>query len=159
MSGGEIELVPAGLADLDAVMTVMEDSFEPRYGEAWTALQVAGLLPMPGVWLILARRGGDPVGFGLARLVADEAELLLLAVRRAAQRQGIAKILLADFEAAAAHRGARRLHLEVRDGNHAVKIYERAGFAVVARRRNYYKGRDGYCFDALTLAKASGGSE
>jgi ribosomal-protein-alanine N-acetyltransferase len=159
MSGSEIELAPGRLADLDAVMTVMEDSFEPRYGEAWTALQVAGLLPMPGVWLTIARRRGNAVGFGLARLVADEAELLLLAVRRTAQRQGIGEILLADFEAAAAHRGARRLHLEVREGNPAVKLYERSGFSVVARRRNYYKGRDGYCFDALTLAKAAGTSE
>ena len=65
----------------DAVMAVMDDSFDPRFGEAWTASQCAGLLPMPGVWLTLAREDDAVVGFALARVVADEAELLLLAVR------------------------------------------------------------------------------
>ena len=46
-----------------------------------------------------------------------------------------------------------RLHLEVREGNHALSLYERAGFALVGRRRNYYSGRDGQTYDALTLAK------
>ena len=50
MSGG-VTLSPADVRDLDAVMEVMQDSFDPAYGEAWTAAQCAGLLPLPGVWL------------------------------------------------------------------------------------------------------------
>ena len=42
-------------ADLDAVMTVMDDSFGTRFGEAWTRSQCAGILPMAGVSLTLAR--------------------------------------------------------------------------------------------------------
>ena len=51
-----------------------------------------------------------------------------------------------------AARGARRLHLEVRDGNPAVGLY-RAGRASTpaGRRRNYYHGPDGRTFDAVTL--------
>jgi [ribosomal protein S18]-alanine N-acetyltransferase len=148
-----ISLVEGDIADLDAVMRVMNDSFDRRYGEAWTAPQCAGLLPMPGVWLVLARDSVGAIGFALARHVADEAELLLLAVRRAAQRRGVGKLLLERFTADAKTRGAGRLHLEVREGNHAVKLYEDQGFALVGRRRNYYSGPDGRCFDALTLAK------
>ena len=153
MSGGEIILSDGDFADLDDLVAVMEDSFDPRFGEAWTASQCAGLLPMSGVWLTLAREKGEAVGFALSRLVGDEAELLLLAVRRAAQRRGVGKSLLARFEADAKKRGANRLHLEVRDGNHAVRLYDESGFTLVGRRRNYYKGHDGYCYDALTLAK------
>ena len=153
MSSRAISLAEADGADLDAVMRVMNDSFDPRYGEAWTAAQCAGLLPMPGVWLVLARDEGGPIGFALARYVANEAELLLLAVRRAAQRMGVGKLLLERFTADAKKRGADRLHLEVREGNHAVKLYEDEGFALVGRRRNYYSGHDGRCYDALTLAK------
>ena len=156
MSAPNISLAESGPADLDAVMQVMEDSFDPRFGEAWTAPQCAGLLPMPGVWLTVARDADRTVGFALARLVGHEAELLLLAVSRGFQRCGVGKMLLDRFEALAKMRGADRLHLEVREGNHAVKLYEDSGFTLVGRRRNYYTGHDGYCYDALTLAKAPG---
>ena len=143
----------AGLADLDAVMTVMDDSFDSRFGEAWTASQCAGLLPMPGVWLALANDGDAPIGFALSRAVAGEAELLLLAVRRGAQGRGVGKMLLERFAEQAKQRGATRLHLEVREGNHALILYERAHFTLVGRRRNYYSGHGGRSYDALTLAK------
>lgn len=152
MNPRDVTLAGGGFADLDDVIAVMEDSFDPRFGEAWTAAQCAGLLPLPGVWLTLARDGTGIVGFALARLVANEAELLLLAVRHGAQRRGIGQRLLDGFVAQARGRGADRLHLEVREGNHAVKLYERSGFGLVGRRRNYYCGADGRCFDALTLA-------
>jgi len=137
-------------------MAVMTDSFDPRFGEAWTMAQCAGLLPMPGVWLTIARENETVSGFALARLVADEAELLLLAVKTAAQCRGIGRILLEHFEDDALARGAMRLHLEVREGNHALSLYERAGFGLVGRRRDYYNGQKGDRYDALTLAKSPG---
>ena len=144
-----------GADALDAVMAVMQDSFAPRYGEAWTAAQTASLLPMPGVWLTLARSGNDPVGFALGRIVAGEAELLLLAVRHHAQQAGLGGELLRRFARIASARGAERLHLEVRDGNPAVQLYLKAGFNLVGRRRNYYSGTGGEMFDALTLSRRS----
>ncbi|MDQ8758303.1 GNAT family N-acetyltransferase [Sphingosinicella sp. LHD-64] len=153
MSTLTVTLREGGLADLADVMAVMDDSFEPCFGEAWTASQCAGLMPMPGVWLTLAREDGGTIGFALSRIVADEAELLLLAVRRGAQGRGVGKSLLARFEALARRRGAARLHLEVRDGNRAVKLYETAGFGLIGRRPHYYSGPDGQNYDALTFAK------
>ncbi len=155
MSGASITLHAGGLADLDAVMRVMNDSFDPAYGEAWTAAQCAGLLPMPGVWLTLARERDEIVGFALSRVVVREAELLLLAVRRDRQRRGVGQLLLDSFASVANARGAERLHLEVRDGNHAMRLYTAAGFGEVGRRRNYYTGSDGQIYDALTLAKST----
>ncbi|MEA3064930.1 MAG: [ribosomal protein S18]-alanine N-acetyltransferase [Sphingomonadales bacterium] len=152
MTGG-IGIAEGSAADLDAVMRVMEDSFDPAFGEAWTAPQCAGLLPMNGVWLSLARASGSVVGFALARVVGDEAELLLLAVDRTSQGQGVGQALLDRFAAVAVSKGAEQLHLEVREGNHAVSLYRRNGYREVGRRRNYYSGRDGQLFDALTLAK------
>ena len=151
MSG--IVLAEGGILDLDAVMSVMDDSFDPAYGEAWTAPQCAGLIPMTGVWLSLARDGDEPVGFALARTIAGEAELLLLAVKRSSQKRGVGRLLLDRFMSMASGRGARRLHLEVRDGNQALRLYSAAGFSEVGRRKNYYTGRDGQIYDALTLAK------
>ena len=152
MSTAAIALGEGGLADLPQIMAVMDDSFDARFGEAWTAAQCAALLPMPGVWLSLARDQSGALGFALSRIVVDEAELLLLAVRKDAQRRGIGKMLLDRFVRRARIRGAERLHLEVRDGNPAVQMYRQAGFAPVGRRRNYYRGSDGHQYDALTLA-------
>lgn len=140
------------ILDLDAVMRVMEDSFDPVYGEAWSALQCSGLLPMPGVWLVLARHGEEVVGFSLARVVVREAELLLLAVKKKAQQRGSGKALLDRFINDAKSRGAEKLYLEVRDGNSAVNLYNSMGFAEVGRRKKYYTGRDGQIYDSITLS-------
>ncbi|HEX8644149.1 MAG TPA: GNAT family N-acetyltransferase [Allosphingosinicella sp.] len=152
MTDGEVRIEEGGIGDIDEVMSVMHASFDPCYGEAWTAPQCAGLLPMPGVWLVLARTPSETVGFAMARAIAREAELLLLAVKRKDQRRGVGKLLLDSFVARATAGGAQRLHLEVREGNHAVKLYFESGFTQVGRRRNYYSGRDGQIYDALTLA-------
>jgi ribosomal-protein-alanine N-acetyltransferase len=148
-----VELSEGGAEDLGAVMRVMGDSFDPAFGEAWTGPQCAGLRPMTGVWLTVARKKDEVVGFALGRVVANEAELLLLAVGRSSQRRGVGQMLLDRFAAVAASKGAEQLHLEVREGNHAVRLYSRNGYREVGRRRNYYSGRDGRLFDALTLAK------
>ena len=150
---GAVDISEGGAADLGAVMRVMEDSFDPAFGEAWTSPQCAGLLPMAGVWLSLARQDEDVIGFALGRIVANEAELLLLAVRRSSQGKGVGQMLLERFASVAASKGAEQLHLEVRQGNHAISLYSRNGYREVGRRRNYYNGRDGQLFDALTLAK------
>lgn len=147
-----IELHEEDAADLGAVMTVMEDAFEPAFGEAWTRSQCQGILDLPRVWLTIARHDGAAAGFALSRIVADEAELLLLAVRPTFRRRGIGSKLIERTLAVAIGAGARRLHLEVRDGNAALGLYVRSGFAEVGRRRGYYRGTHGQLFDALSLA-------
>ena len=146
-----VRLRPGRVADLDEVMRVMTAAFPPSFGEAWSRSQCAGILPMQGVTLTLAEQAGRPIGFSLVRAVADEAELLLLAVDPAEQRRGIGQALLDDFIATALAGGGHRLHLEVRDGNPAVELYRTSGFAIAGRRRNYYHGQDGKTYDAITL--------
>jgi ribosomal-protein-alanine N-acetyltransferase len=132
----------------------MEAAFGNRFGEAWTRSQCAGILPMAGVSLVLARDGesGAAVAFSLFRSVAEESELLLLAVAPDHRRRGIGRGLLDHFLDHARTDGATRVHLEVRDGNPAIEMYRSAGFEPVGRRRNYYNACDGRQFDALTFA-------
>jgi ribosomal-protein-alanine N-acetyltransferase len=140
--------------DLDQVMRIMRSAFQPCFGEAWTRSQCAGIMPMTGVSLTIAEEGDQPVGFSLVRAVADEAELLLLAVEPARQGAGIGHALLDHFIAAARARGAARLHLEVRDGNPAIGLYRASGFVPAGRRRNYYHGPNRETYDAVTLTLA-----
>lgn len=147
-----IRLVAGGADDLDSVMEIMSAAFLARYGEAWTRSQCAGILPMTGVRLVLARGASEKIlGFSLYRTIAGDSELLLLAVDPGAQRQGIGRKLLGHFIDDARANGAERIHLEVRDGNAATHLYESAGFVQVNRRRNYYRGKTGTQSDALTF--------
>jgi ribosomal-protein-alanine N-acetyltransferase len=149
-------LIEAGTsADLDEVMRIMEAAFGDAYGEAWTRSQCAGILPMSGVSLTLARNAetGELSGFSLVRSVADESELLLIAVMPDRHRRGIGTCLLDRFIEHARARGVGRVHLEVRDGNPAIEMYRSAGFEQAGRRRNYYRAPNGNRFDALTLVR------
>ena len=147
-----ILLRDGGSNELDVVMAIMDSAFQPCFGERWTRSQCSGILPMTGVRMRLA--GHDErhaAGFSLMRVVADEAELLLIAVHPTAQRGGIGAALLDDFVTYAHHAGAHHLHLEVRSGNPAMGLYGDKGFVIAGRRRDYYHGPQGEHYDALTL--------
>lgn len=131
-------MTPAEAASLHAA------AFPPA--DRWGPDALALLLAMPGAF---AQQIPD-IGFVLARVVADEAEILTLAVVPEARRQGHGAVLLAAAMAGAAARGARAMFLEVADSNEAARaLYARAGFAPVGRRRRYYP--DGG--DALVLRR------
>jgi ribosomal-protein-alanine N-acetyltransferase len=129
-----------------AVMAAIHQAaFAPQ--QAWDAATVATQLSLPGHFGLLA----PPGGMLLARVIADEAEILTLAVAPTARRQGVARTLLQAAMAHAAGAGAITIFLEVSAANRAaLALYEPAGFAQVGRRRGYYP--DGA--DALVLGAA-----
>ena len=150
----EVSIADGGSGDLDTVIDVMNAAFDERFGEGWTRSQCAGILPMPGVRMVLARfADGRTAGFSLYRTLGAEAELLLLAVAPEFRLRGIGRTLLDHFLDNARDSGASKVHLEVRDGNPAVQMYRAAGFRLEGRRRKYYRGRFGGEFDALTLSR------
>lgn len=157
MSSASQRLIPVTIAagdstDLDDVMRIMVDAFEPGFGEGWTRSQCAGILPLTGVVLTIARDERQQArGFSLQRTIAGESELLLLAVDREARRCGIGSLMLDRFVDASRALCAKRLHLEVRDGNPATTMYLVYGFTPEGRRSNYYRGSGGRLFDAVTM--------
>ncbi len=146
--------------DLDRIMAVMEASFDPAFGEAWTRRQVADALLLPNTHYLLAgpdgravRENAPTAGFALSRGAADEEELLLIAVHPQYRRRGIGGALLARFIVEAEARGATRQFLEMREGNTAGPLYMRHGFASVGRRRHYYRRGNGPPLDAITFSR------
>ena len=114
-------------------------------GEVWGAAMLAAQLSQPGVFALLDERGG----MGMARVAADEAEILTLAVAPGARRLGLGRALVMAAARVAAARGAARLLLEVSAANQPARaLYKGLGFAGQGRRRRYYA--DGT--DALILA-------
>ena len=150
------ELRAGGPQDLNQVSAIMQDAFDPRFGEAWTSSQCMGMLSLPGVWLTLASMDGRDVGFALVRSTGEEAELLLLATRPAARGRGIGGALLRAAIEEARDRRAATIFLEVRSGNDAIRLYQREGFGKVGERKAYYRGKNGQVFDALTYSRQVG---
>ena len=138
--------------DIDMVERLTDAAFDPRFGEAWTRGQCLGVLAMPGVRLTLAYADDRPAGFAMVRQVLDEVELLLIAVIPVQRRRGVGQALLRAVLADAQADNARKVHLEVRAGNEASRLYTAFGFAKVGERRGYYRGRGGQLHDAHTYS-------
>lgn len=118
--------------------------------EPWNEAAFAGLLAMPGAFALVATRDGAPAGLVLARVAADEADIITLGVAPQARRGGIGRALATAAAARAAQRGATRLFLEVAAANDAARrLYLSLGFQEIGRRPRYYP--DGA--DALLLAR------
>ena len=154
-----IHVAAAGAESLIAMEAIMGGAFDPRFGEAWTKAQCLGVLTLPGYALRGAWIGGGDsnrggavlAGFSIVRWVADESELLLLAVAPQHQRRGVGRALMDDWLALAATKGAARLFLEMRYNNSARFLYEAFGFTGTSVRKNYYRGNDGQMRDAVTI--------
>ncbi len=97
-------------------------------------------------------RSMQPSGFAVSRMVRDEAEILSVALARAARGSGHSRTLLAHHLQALAHAGIARIHLEVEDGNEpALALYRRLGFAQSGLRPGYYARPDGSRAAALSM--------
>ena len=86
-----------------------------------------------------SQQRGNLVGFLIARRMADEMEILNLAVEPAERRRGVAgRLLEAALERGRAC-GVNRIFLEVRASNAgAIAFYEHGGFVRTGRRPRYY---------------------
>lgn len=145
MTGGS---PPAGAGRAARLAAIHAEAFAGPHDAPWSEAAFAALLEQPGVF---ALESAD--GFILMRAVADEAEILTLAVRPAARRGGQGARLVGEGVLAAAARGASRVFLEVAEDNAAARgLYAGAGFVEAGRRPGYYAGTDGGRRDALLLA-------
>jgi ribosomal-protein-alanine N-acetyltransferase len=148
-------IVAADTRHLDALMIVMHASFEPGFGEAWSALQLGGTMVLDSSF---ARRALDTAGiaqgFTLCRSAGPEVELLLIAVTPAQRGNGMGRALLQTACEDARLRGAEEIFLEVRENNDAaLALYRQSGFLEIGRRPNYYAGTTGLRYAALTMCR------
>jgi len=119
----------------------------------WPAAEIERLMRIMGGFAVLAEDAA-PQGFILTRTVADEAEILTLAVAPDARRRGIGRALVEAAAQEAARRGARSFFLEVAEDNPAaLALYEDVGFQAVGLRRAYYARPGAPPADALVLRR------
>ena len=149
MSG--FDLHPLGVLDLDRAARLHRDAFAPMGERPWTRQDMAELLATPAGGGLILRIDGQDAGVVLWRTVADEAELLTLAVDANHRRRGVGTALLGEVIDRSHRQGARLLFLEVGVDNPAARsLYSQAGFIEVGRRAAYYQRPTGFA-DALVL--------
>lgn len=128
------------------------------FARGWSTEFMDSLIASGGGIALLASDGESDVGFVLARVAADEAEILSIGVIPSARREGTAATLLQTAGQIAAGMGATRLFLEVAADNHAaIALYRRFALRQVGERPRYYAetGADGLVLQApLPLGNA-----
>jgi ribosomal-protein-alanine acetyltransferase len=93
-----------------------------------------------GQIILVAELHGQVSGFMIARIMADEAEILNTAVDPAQRRKGIGTALLTAAISSTQAHNAKRIYLEVRESNAvAISFYRQHGFEKTAERREYYR--------------------
>ncbi|SHG70580.1 GNAT family N-acetyltransferase [Marivita hallyeonensis] len=114
----------------------------------WSAKTITETLAQPQTCFLHRDTGGL-----IARIVADECEILALATAPEAQRSGVASSLLADLRDLVAKNGVTRIFLEVAEGNASARaFYAAKGFVPIGTRKGYYRLRDGSKDDAVLLS-------
>jgi ribosomal-protein-alanine N-acetyltransferase len=140
-------MIAADRAHVPVMATIHHAAFPA--GAAWSETEIAASLALPGVYGLIHPKGG----MVMARCVADEAEILTLAVTPGVRRQGVGRALLRSAIEAAESRGCPIMFLEVSSSNlPALTLYQNTGFKPVGSRSGYY----GPGLDALILRRTAG---
>lgn len=138
---------------MSAIMPVMEQAFDPKFGEAWTVEQCRSTMLLPGTNLIAAIDNEKVLAFAMWLTVLENSELLLLAVVPQVQNSGIGRKLLEEWTDNCVNNDAQNQFIEVRENNNAVGFYKKFGFNVIGKRADYYSGSNGLQLSALTMRR------
>jgi len=158
VSDASLTIRRARISDLEAVVGIERDSF----ADPWSRESFESSLALDRIRFLVAveanessQGGGETIlGYVVALLLFDEAEIADLAVAPSARRRGIGGLLMDRASADAAKAGVRSVYLEVRESNSAARaLYESRSFLAVGRRRGYYQHPSE---DALLLKRELG---
>ena len=123
--------------DAAALTSILRDAPEAAN---WTEASYREWMNSPGAVAFVSEGGGRVTGFVIGRQVADEAEVLNLAVESQARRKGQGGALLRAALEEFRSRDVRRVYLEVRESNVAARaFYAKRGFLQTGKRLNYYR--------------------
>lgn len=122
--------------DIDAAMGLERELFGAT---AWSPAQFWGELAQGNRTYLVAEDDDGVVAYAGLMVTPPAADIQTIAVAARAQRRGLASAMLERLLATADAAGCTQTFLEVRaDNAGAIALYERAGFAPIARRTSYY---------------------
>ncbi len=136
--------------DAGAIAALSRDEIEHGLPWTWREPRVRHAIADPDTNVIVVGPPGAVAAFGVMYYADDDAHLLLFAVHRSRQRQGVGSALLRWLEEAARAAGAQRIRVEARMDNVAARsFYNEHGFHERALAPRMYSGR----LDGVRLEK------
>lgn len=147
---GAAAVEPATLRDAPALARLHKASFH----RGWDVGEFEQLLSERSVLAHRLRIGRTVAGFILARMAADEAEILSVAIAPNLRGRGLSGPLVRTHLGYLAGTGIRTVFLEVEENNRPARaLYARVGFATVGRRERYYKDDSGAQLNAIVMRR------
>ena len=131
--------------DASAIAVMSRDLIEYGLAWRWRADRVARAIADPDTNVAVLRREEEIIGFGIMEYLDDEAYLILFAVAKSSQRQGVGSALLRWLEVAARAAGAQRIRVDTRRESVAARcFYNEHGYHERALESHMYsKAVDG----------------
>lgn len=97
--------------------------------------------------IVIEMKEGDIIkiiGFAVMQVVAEQGDLLNIAVNSLQRRKGYGSLLLREILQRGEQGGLKHIYLEVRASNSAaLGLYERLGFKRIGLRKDYYRAHSG----------------
>lgn len=122
--------------DIQEILRIEREAITPP----WThGMLLSEIYNGDSIFILTSISAGSVTGFIILRRAADEAELLQIAVDKAARRRGIASMLMNAALDRARDAGVCAVYLEVRKSNSAaIGLYKKYGFTSAGTRKDYY---------------------
>ena len=123
------------LADIES----LGDWLDTTENNPWSLKAITEVLEKPHYRVLVSHSESVVSGLCLFTLVADECNLLYIAVNTQYRQQGIGRQLLNALITQSRQHNISRVFLEVRESNQAaIALYGAAGFINNGMRKNYY---------------------
>lgn len=107
---------------------------------AWSRSSLNDVFEQHPKYFLIGWDGKHIAGCISGRAVADEAEILTLAVKPLSRRHGVGKTLVQALLEIFGRQGVAQVFLEVRESNAAaITFYKRLGFCQIGKRAEYYR--------------------
>ena len=152
----ELTLRPAKRGDAAIISLMSRDLVDAGLGWHYRPGVVSKLIGDPETIAVVACDARLVVGFAILAFADERAHLVLLAVRPAARRRGVAARMLRWLLDSAAVAGIASVHVELREANvAAIALYRSAGFTEAFRLPGYYRGRETAIRMVLALRRAN----
>ena len=132
----EIRIEALGQGDAALAAKLEKEAFN---GNAWTQKDFEDTLKLDYSYYVGAKIDGELVGMAGASLIAGDAYISNVSVRKNLRREGIGLKLMGELMELLKAKGALAYTLEVRSKNTAaINLYKKMGFETEGIRKDFY---------------------
>ena len=150
MQWEKVTIQEMDVKDLDEVLIIETSASSTPWSKNMFAGEMQNLLSRCFVIKIEVKSGHPIIGFICFRNMAEESELLNIAVHPQYRRLGVGTKLMQSYIDFSSQRGIKTFYLEVNSSNQpAIHLYQLFSYQSSGRRKRFYQGK----FDALLMMK------